>query len=79
MHAVPKLSLRLVLAVAFVIAAVWAATALAGGSQSPSGDRGSGTGSDTAYMQDGGGGQRGDCPERDGSGGSRSGDGSPDV
>jgi hypothetical protein len=75
----PKLSLRLVLAVAFVVAAVWAATALAGNSQSSSNDSGAGTGSDPAYVQQGGGGQQDDCPERDGSGGSRSGDGSPDV
>jgi hypothetical protein len=77
MQAVPKLSLRLVLAVAFVVAAVWAATALAGGSNSPSGDPERGVRPDAAFTQQGGGGPEGDCPERDGGGGS--GDGSPDV
>lgn len=81
-----RLDLRLVLAIAFVIAAVWAATALAGGSQPSSDDSGAGNSPAAVFVQEGDGGapqdgapQTGDnCPDRGGGDGG-SGDGSPDV
>lgn len=82
-----RIDVRLVLAVVFVIAAIWAATALAGGPQQASGDAGAGNSPTLVYVQDEGDGgaqedatprSGDDCPERsDGSGGS--GDGTPDV
>jgi hypothetical protein len=85
-----RIDLRLVLAVVFVLAAIWAATALAEGPQQASGDAGAGNSPTLVYVQDeGDGGTQGggtspsgdNCPERGGgSGGSGgSGDGSPDV
>lgn len=51
-----RLDLRLVLLVAFVAAAIWAATALAGGSQPASGDAGHPSGPASGLVQDQGGG-----------------------
>lgn len=82
-----RIDVRLVLAVVFVIAAIWAATALAGGPQQASGDAGAGNSPTLVYVQDeGGAGTQDDgtppsgdnCPERGGGSGG-SGDGSPDV
>jgi hypothetical protein len=76
---------RLVLLVAFVAAAIWAATALARGPQPASGDAGAGNGPANVLVQDQGGGgaqppSSGDCPDRGGSrGNDGSGGGAPDV
>ena len=78
-----RLDLRLVLLVAFVAAAIWAATALAGGSQPASGDTGQPSGPSGLVQDQGGGGAQpqssGDCPDRGGSRGDGSGGGAPDV
>jgi hypothetical protein len=80
-----RLDLRLVLLVAFVAAAIWAATALAGGGSQPaSGDSGRSNGPASGFVQDQGGGgaqppSSGDCPDRGGSRGDGSGGGAPDV
>jgi hypothetical protein len=85
-----RLDLRLVVAVVFVLAAIWAATALAGGPQQASGDTGGAGNSPTlVYVQDEGAGgtpddgtppSGDDCPERGGGGsGGSGGDGTPDV
>lgn len=79
-----RLDLRLVLLVAFAAAAIWAATALAGGSQPASGDSGPSSGPASGLVQDEGGGgaqppSSDDCPDRGGSRGDGSGGGAPDV
>ena len=87
MNEARRLDLRVVLAVVFLVAAIWAATSLARGPQQSSGDSGAGSSPVAVFVQDeGDGGTQDDgtapsgdnCPERGGgSGGSR--DGSPDV
>ena len=79
-----RLDLRLVLLIAFVAAAIWAATALAGGSQPASGDAGQPIGPASGLVQDQGGGgaqppSSDDCPDRGGSRGDGSGGGAADV
>ena len=78
-----RLDLRLVLLVAFVAAAIWAATALAGGSQPASGDAGQPSSPSGLVQDQGGGGAQppssDDCPDRGGSRGDGSGGGAPDV
>jgi hypothetical protein len=84
-----RLDLRLVVAVVFVLAAIWAATALAGTMQQASGDADAGNSPTLVYVQDEGAGgtpddgtppSGEDCPERGGGGsGDSGGDGTPDV
>jgi hypothetical protein len=83
-----RVDVRLVLAVAFLVAAIWAATALARGPDQASGDAGAGNSPAAVYLQsEGDGGTQGegsppageDCPERDGGGSGGNTDGSPDV
>jgi hypothetical protein len=70
---------------AFVAAAIWAATALAGGSQPASGDAGTGNAPASGLVQNEGDGgtqppSSDDCPDRGGSrGDDGSGGGAPDV
>lgn len=83
-----RLDLRVVLAIAFLVAAIWAATALARGPDQASSDADAGNSPAAVYLQsESDGGTQGegspapgeDCPERDGGGGNNGGDGSPDV
>ena len=79
-----RLDLRLVLLVAFVAAAIWAATALAGGSE-PASDPGAGNAPASGLVQNEGDGgaqppSSDDCPDRGGPrGDDGSGGGAPDV
>lgn len=86
MNEARRLDLRVVLAVVFLVAAIWAATSLARGPQQSSGDS-AGSSPVAVFVQDeGDGGTQGngtapsgdDCPERGGGSGGP-GDGSPDV
>lgn len=84
MNRARRLDLGLVLIVAFVAAAIWAASALAGGSQPASGERDAGPSKGPArvFVQEGDGGAEprssDDCPDRGGRGDDGSG-GAPDV